>query len=64
MGDVSIEATEQVLFKAFLVQKRFEDLIDLFEKCGEVEMICLQAIHSLRNASERSRKGRFGASKA
>jgi len=30
VGDVSIEASEQ-------------DLIDLFEPCGEVEMICLQA---------------------
>ncbi|CAL1150579.1 unnamed protein product [Cladocopium goreaui] len=39
VGDVSIEASEQ-------------DLIDLFEPCGEVEMICLQ-VNQLRN-------GKFG----
>merc|ERR1719445_813558 len=35
VGDVSIDATEQ-------------DLIDLFESCGKVEMICLQ-VNQLRN---------------
>ncbi|CAJ1331565.1 unnamed protein product, partial [Effrenium voratum] len=39
VGDVSIEASEQ-------------DIIDLFESCGEVEMICLQ-VNQLRN-------GKFG----
>lgn len=39
IGDVSIDATEQ-------------DMIDLFESCGKIEMICLQ-VNQLRN-------GQFG----